>query len=118
MIQGTVQSYQQYLQRYPNGRFADAARARIQALSEPETPPAVVEAAKNQENQMNLDPFRKRLIEAQLAQLNFDPGPVDGQFTEETRRALRKYQRANDMPVTGYVSRDTVVRLLVSAIDR
>ena len=117
VIEGTLQSYQGYLNDYPNGRFAEEARARIQSLSQPETPPAVVLAAKQEEQRLNLSGITRSLIEGQLRKLNFDPGQVDGRFTDKTRRALRRFQRANNMAVTGYVTREVIVRLLASAID-
>ncbi len=116
VAQGTMESFQQYLRDYPEGRFAAEARARITSLSEPETPPGLVEAARREEGSLRLDPFRARLIENQLDNMGLDPGPIDGNFTEETRRALRNFQRSTGEPVTGYVTRDTIVRLLVSAL--
>ena len=41
-----------------------------------------------------------------------DPGQVDGKFTKKTRKAIRQFQRARRLPVTGYVSRNTMVRLM------
>ncbi len=114
---GTLESYRAYLEAYPDGNFAAEARARIRNLSAPETAPEVVEAARREERGLNLDPFRKRLVEAQLEKLGLGPGVVDGRFDDDTRRALRRFQRANEMPVTGYVTRNTIVRLLVSAIE-
>jgi peptidoglycan hydrolase-like protein with peptidoglycan-binding domain len=52
------------------------------------------------------------LIEQRLTQLGDDPGAVDGTFDEATRRALRRFQRARDLPATGYVSQATMARLL------
>lgn len=113
---GTVDSYRAYLEAYPRGMFAAEAQARIRNLSEPETDPAVVAAARAEESALNLDPFRMRLVETQLDKLGLEPGRIDGRFDADTRRAIRRFQRSNEMPVTGYVTRDTVVRLLVSAI--
>ena len=115
---GTVQSYWQYLQTYPQGRFTEEAKARINSLSNPETPAHVIAAAKEEENRLNLNPVTRQLIEVQLKKANLDPGRVDGNFTKETRRALRQYQRANSLDVTGFVTRPTVVRLLADAVNR
>ncbi|MDF0601843.1 peptidoglycan-binding domain-containing protein [Psychromarinibacter sp. C21-152] len=115
---GTIASYRQYLSEYPNGRFAAEARARIDSLSAPETPAHVVEAARDEERSLNLDPFRRRMIESQLAEMELQPGTVDGDFTDSTRRALRRFQRMSNLPATGYVTRDTIVRLLISAVGR
>jgi peptidoglycan hydrolase-like protein with peptidoglycan-binding domain len=118
VMTGTLESYVAYLNAYPNGRFVDEAKARAQSLQNPETPQDVVNAAEQEENQLNLDGFARRLIEAQLQRLNYDPGPADGKFTQETRRALRKYQRANSMTVTGYVTKQTIVQLLAAGLGR
>jgi len=117
VMAGTVQSYKRYLNAYPQGRFAEEARARINSLSNPETPPNVVAAAKAEENRLNLNQVTRNLIELQLRKANLDPGRVDGKFTKETRRALRKYQRANSLDVTGYVTKATIVRLLADAVN-
>lgn len=118
VMTGTLDSYVAYLNAYPNGRFVDEAKARAQSLQNPETPQDLVDAAEQEENRLNLDGFARKLIEAQLQALNYEPGPVDGQFTRETRRALRKYQRANSMTVTGFVTKQTIVQLLASGLGR
>lgn len=43
-----------------------------------------------------------------LRALGYDPGPVDGILTEETRRALRKYQLDSALPVNGRMTRRVV----------
>lgn len=53
----------------------------------------------------------------QLAQSNlkiagFDPGHVDGIFDEQTANALRKYQAANSLPVSGLLDEPTRRALL------
>ena len=117
VMQGTADSYLAYLNTYPNGLFREEAQARYQSLTAPEVPQDVVNAAKNEESRLSLNGFSRQLIEAQLRSLNLDPGRVDGKFTDETRRALRNYQRASGLVPTGYVTRNTVVRLLASAVD-
>jgi peptidoglycan hydrolase-like protein with peptidoglycan-binding domain len=37
---------------------------------------------------------------------------VDGVFDEATRRAIRRFQNARNLPATGYVTRATMARLL------
>lgn len=117
VLAGTVESYTTYVHNYPNGRFVDEAKARIENLSNPETPKDLVDAARQEEERLSLNGFTRQLIEAQLKRLNFDPGKADGRFTSDTRRALRQYQRSANLTVTGYVTRDTIVRLLASSLD-
>lgn len=47
--------------------------------------------------------FEDRLREVQhrLKEAGFEPGPIDGKFGTMTKRALRQFQRANDIPTTG-----------------
>lgn len=118
VMAGTQQSYRAYLEAYPQGRFADAARSRIARLSQPETPPDVIDAARREEQSLEFNATTRSLIEAQLDRLGFDPGRADGKFDEQTRRALRRYQRDNGLPVTGFLTRAVVVRLLASAMQR
>jgi peptidoglycan hydrolase-like protein with peptidoglycan-binding domain len=54
--------------------------------------------------------FRPMVAETErrLAQLGYDPGPVDGVMTVHTRRALRSYQADSALPVNGRMTRQTV----------
>ncbi len=117
-MQNTVQAYRRYLRDYPDGRFADEARTRIASLTQPETPPDVVEAARLEEARLGLNQIRRQLIEQRLDTLELQPGQIDGVFNRDTRRALRRFQRANQLPVTGYVTRNTIVLLLASFMDQ
>ena len=42
-------------------------------------------------------------IQAQLNQFGFDTGEPDGISGPKTRNAAREYQRANQLPIDGYV---------------
>lgn len=53
---------------------------------------------------------RKALQQA-LKDKGFDPGPVDGIIGAQTRRALRDWQRTENLPADGYASADTLMRL-------
>lgn len=116
VIAGTVASYQAYLDDYPDGRFAAEARARIENLRGPDMSEAERQQARAAENALGLDPFRRRLIEVQLQRLGFNTGPADGEFTNQTRNAIAQFQQQSGLPVTGYVSNELQVLLLVSAL--
>ena len=92
------------------------AEARIAALTQEAQGATTQAEAAAAEARLNLNPITTRLVEARLRQLGLDPGAVDGQIDENTRRALRRYQRARDLPVTGYLSEQTLVRLLADSI--
>ncbi len=111
---GSAESYRLYLERYPNGSFVGEAQAALAELE------AQVDTARltEIENQVLGNPVIRLLAERRLAELGLDPGRVDGQFDENTRRAVRRFQRARDIGVTGYVDQATAVRMLAEAIGR
>ncbi|MGH8058722.1 MAG: peptidoglycan-binding domain-containing protein [Candidatus Entotheonellia bacterium] len=47
------------------------------------------------------------VAEDHLKALGFDPGPVDGIFTEQTAEALRQYQRRYGLVVSGLLDSHT-----------
>jgi membrane-bound lytic murein transglycosylase B len=51
------------------------------------------------------------IIQEQLNQLGFDTGEPDGISGPKTRHAARQYQRANDLPIDGYVGYQLLQRL-------
>ncbi len=114
----SVAGYREYLERYPNGSFRGQARERLTALENAQSGQADRERAEAQERALGLNTITARLVEARLADLGLEPGAVDGRFTDDTRRALRRYQRSRNLPVTGYMNEPTAVRLLADSILR
>ncbi len=112
----TAAAYRRYLQDQPRGAFAADARDRIAALERADSEEQDDARAQAQEQALGLNPVAKRLAEARLRQLNLNPGNVDGRFDGKTRGAIRRYQRARNLNVTGYLDQDTVVRLLADGI--
>ena len=115
---GGAAGYRAYLERYPEGNFAQEARSKLDELNNRQ---------RNQQNQqrnqqnndalrteqaLQINPILARLIESRLAQLGFDPGNVDGRFNRDTRRAISRYQSNRNLPSTGYISEPTLARLL------
>ena len=45
--------------------------------------------------------------QVRLAELGYDPGPLDGAFGPMTSRAIRNYQLENGLPVTGRLDNRT-----------
>jgi peptidoglycan hydrolase-like protein with peptidoglycan-binding domain len=81
--------------------------------------PLVAWAASSGSTSANLPPavdqmFARDMIqlaESQLKVAGFNPGPVDGIFDAQTASALRSYQVAKGLPVTGLLD-DTTRREL------
>lgn len=121
----TVASYETYLRDFPRGAFVDAARARIRELTEPVVPDPIpepapspeIDAARAAEQAMNLPNFLLLQVEGMLAAQGFDPGPVDGFVDPRTRQAVRIFQVDRGLPMTGYLTPETVGRILGVGID-
>ncbi len=114
----TVEAYRGYLQVFPQGTFAEQARARIEALAAEPAQSAAERQAEAAEAALGLNAVTRRLVEQRLDALGLRPGEVDGVFDDQTRRAIRRYQTARSLPVTGYLEQDTVVRLLADSLFR
>jgi peptidoglycan hydrolase-like protein with peptidoglycan-binding domain len=56
------------------------------------------------------------VVEEHLKDFGFDPGPVDGHFTAQTRAAVRAFQARYGLPVSGLLDRATR-RELVPGLD-
>lgn len=108
---GRAEDYHVYLDRYPDGIFADFARSRLESLNdgsaqeEPgdESTNEAIKAARAAERALDLDRNRIRQVQNWLAALDFDPGSADGLIGANTRAALRDWERANDRDVNGYL---------------
>ncbi len=108
----TEASYADYLAAYPRGQFIENANARLQSLREDTGREGEIAAARASEAEVLANPITRLLVERRLQQLGLDPGSADGEFDDETRKAIRRYQRARDLPVTGFVTQQTLVRML------
>lgn len=109
----TVASYRNYLVAYPKGAFAEEARAQIAKLTEEASPDR--QEARAREEALRLPQFTRVLVERRLAQLGLEPGPTDGEFDQQTRRAIRRFQRDRELEVTGFLDEATVSRMLADA---
>jgi hypothetical protein len=110
--QDTAAAYERYLVESPSGAFRQEAQARIVALQRENefSDAARAEAA------MNLTPATRRIIESRLDDLGLKPGRVDGVFDEDTRRAMRRYQGARNLPQSGYMSDQMMVQLMADTV--
>jgi len=72
----------------------------------------VVSGVKRQKNSMPARSSEQiRSVQQALADLGYNPGPVDGIMGKMTRIALKQYQRDYDLPVTGRLDDDTLASL-------
>lgn len=108
----SIQAYRDYLQLSPGGAFRDEAQSRIAALQQIQSN----SAAAREEQALNLSPRTIRIIESRLESLGLRPGNVDGVLDEDSRRAIRRYQAARNMPETGYLNEPVVVQLLADSV--
>ncbi|TRD22270.1 peptidoglycan-binding domain-containing protein [Palleronia caenipelagi] len=111
--QNTVQGYRDYLAAYPNGPYAQDAKAQIDRQTKSAGARQEAEAA---EQGLGLNQTARLAIETRLQALGHEPGAVDGVFDDQTRAALRRFQQASGLPATGYVNQFTAVRLLTDAL--
>ncbi len=51
-------------------------------------------------------------VQRRLKRLGYDPGPIDGRLGPSTRAAIRRFQRANNMPPTGEIEPGVMALLL------
>ncbi|WP_295534130.1 peptidoglycan-binding protein [uncultured Thioclava sp.] len=112
----TVAAYREYLSSRDKPAFQAEAEARISELQQENQDSAQVAQAKATEDALGLPSVARQLVEQRLSQMGLKPGKVDGAFTPETRRAIRRYQTAGGLPATGYLTQATVAQLLAGAI--
>ncbi|MEM1375012.1 MAG: peptidoglycan-binding domain-containing protein [Pseudomonadota bacterium] len=105
-------AYRDFLRRFPSGVYSAEAEARLAALSNPGAGSSDVAKAEAAEAQVLDNPILRLLAERRLAEFGFNPGSVDGRFTEGTRRAIRAFQKAAGIPSTGYIDRRTAAALI------
>jgi len=108
-----IEGYRQFLSSFPNGEFADVAKARIEELNRDGEDQEAARRFAAIEQAVAGNTAARLLIERRLSDLGLKPGTIDGRFTKETRRALRRFQKARRLEVTGYVNQPTMVQLLL-----
>ncbi len=98
--------YRAYLDGFPGGQHANAARQRLNALnSEP------FYQERRAEEALELTREQRRGIQRALSILGYDTRGIDGIFGDGTRGAIRRWQEESGLRVTSYLSRDQIVRL-------
>ncbi len=113
----SVAGYRDYLGAFPQGSFASAAEARIAELGQVAERAPQVEAWEAAERALGINGLTAQLVETRLEASGLEPGPVDGTFDDDTRRAIRAYQRDRGLEQTGYLNEQTVVLLLAEVLQ-
>ena len=131
---GTAADYQAYLNRYPDGLFAEIAKNRVAqaggaAVSSPSAPSATTapasagrepgpqEVAALREATLGLSRSQRLAVQRDLTELGYDTNGIDGIFGRGTRGALRLWQEAEGLTVTGYLSEGQPETLREAAQD-
>jgi peptidoglycan hydrolase-like protein with peptidoglycan-binding domain len=114
----TVAAYRDYLAGRPQGAFAAEARARIETLTAAAAGEGDRARAEAAETALGLNDLARNLIEQRLAALAFDPGPADGVFDDDTRRAIRRFQASRGIAETGFLDEGAMVALLAGGVLR
>ncbi|WP_299931893.1 peptidoglycan-binding protein [uncultured Pelagimonas sp.] len=112
----TVAALNRYLKDRPGGAFAAEAKARISELQRNAKLERDRQAALSEEQALGLNSVARKLAESRLANLKMNPGPVDGKFDKRTRDAIRRYQKAHSLRVSGFLDEQTVVQLLAGTL--
>jgi peptidoglycan hydrolase-like protein with peptidoglycan-binding domain len=111
--QNTVASYRNYLRQYQRGVFSDEAKSRIQKLNNQDANRKKNAEAHRIEKSMKLNKVMWLVVERQLANSGLNTGKVDGVVDQSTRRALRQFQKVNDLPATGFMNPNTLSRVFI-----
>lgn len=107
----TIEAYRDFIERYPDTRAAESARDRIRELREKGRAERV-RRARAEERDILRNQITMLLVEQRLIQLGYRPGVPDGNFDDNTRNAIRKFQKDRDLFDSGYVDRKTAGFLL------
>ncbi len=109
----TLAGYETYLEVYPRGPNADAARKAIDAIkAEPNRADRVLE------DRLGLTRAQRQEIQRDLSLLGYNTRGIDGIFGRGTRSAVSNWQQQNGFRQTGYLTDEQVVRIDAQATRR
>lgn len=109
----SVQGLQDYLARFPEGLFSAQAKQALERAQQ-NNQTQQNQGLLQRENALNMNGQTRALVEQRLTGLGYSVGPVDGNFTNETRIAIRDFQQKAGITPTGYMDNQTVTRLVAS----
>jgi uncharacterized caspase-like protein/peptidoglycan hydrolase-like protein with peptidoglycan-binding domain len=93
------------------GAAQGAPPTQTAAAVVPPAPPDPQDAARREETALGLDRAAMRQVQIWLGALGHDPGGTDGLAGPRTRAAIRGYQRAERLPVTGFLTDELLTRM-------
>ncbi|MDB5666842.1 peptidoglycan-binding protein [Cypionkella sp.] len=107
----TTRAYRDYLAKYPQGLYranAEQALAKLGAdvpvAPEVSTPPVAGRSQAAIEESIGLTRTQRMQIQRQLTAVGYPTGGADGLWGSKTRDAIARWQKANKLGVTGYVT--------------
>ena len=110
----TVSAYRNYLAKFPKGAFrvnAEQALAKLGASVNPGNPPPTGggnQSAASVEASIGLSRTQRIQIQKQLTAVGYSTGVADGLWGANTRSAIIRWQTANRLSATGYVTAQQV----------
>ena len=106
----TARGYRKYLKKFPKGAYrvnAERALATLGGSVTPGNPPPIGadnQSAASVEASIGLTRVQRIQIQKQLTSLGYSSGFADGLWGANTRSAVVRWQTANRLPATGYVT--------------
>lgn len=110
--QNSAAAYRDYLKKYPKGIYrgnAEQALARLGAPVTPQKPsptptPNFDQSAAAVEAAIGLTRAQRVLIQRQLSAIGYSTGVADGLWGSNTRSAIGRWQKAQKLSPTGYLT--------------
>ncbi|MGV8954375.1 MAG: peptidoglycan-binding protein [Cypionkella sp.] len=110
-----AQAYRNYLTKFPKGAFrvnAQNALVKLGANTDPVTSPqfdptpqdSSVRSAASIESSLGLSRSQRIVIQKQLSKIGYSTGVADGLWGSTTRKAIGRWQTANKLQSSGYVT--------------
>lgn len=106
----SVSAYRNYLMAFPNGAYrvnAEQALAKMGASADPGDSPQYGggnQSAASVEASIRLSRSQRIQIQKQLSSMGYPTGMADGLWGANTRNAIARWQAANKMTASGYVT--------------
>ncbi len=106
----TASAYRDYLTKFPQGAFRVNAQQSLDKLGasvDTDNPPRTDggnQSAASVEASIGLTRAQRILIQKQLTSIGYSPGVADDLWGRDTRKAISRWQTANKLPASGYVT--------------